>query len=48
MDDYLDGTNMPELTVFLGVKLLFMLLIVIQEYVATRWYRSPEILLGQW
>uniref|UniRef100_A0A183CAA8 Mitogen-activated protein kinase n=1 Tax=Globodera pallida TaxID=36090 RepID=A0A183CAA8_GLOPA len=30
MDDYLDGTNMPELT----------------EYVATRWYRSPEILLA--
>ncbi|KAL3097765.1 hypothetical protein niasHS_000500 [Heterodera schachtii] len=30
MDDYLDGTNVPELT----------------EYVATRWYRSPEILLA--
>ncbi|VDM26670.1 unnamed protein product, partial [Toxocara canis] len=30
LEDYPEGTNMPELT----------------EYVATRWYRSPEILLA--
>lgn len=44
MDDYFDGSNMPELTVpFWSANVDLSLL---QEYVATRWYRSPEILLG--